>query len=72
MYMTRRVISFDSELNEINTITLDRELRSRDVNAVEIELKELVEDEYNGGDTVYGDIGIDPQEHGIVDYNPKY
>lgn len=41
LYMTKRTITFDDDLNEINTITLDRELRSRDVSAVELELREL-------------------------------
>lgn len=39
-YMTNRIITFDSVLNEYATITLDRELRPRAIDAVEWELSE--------------------------------
>lgn len=73
MYMTRRVITFDPELNEINTITLDRELRSRDVNAVEWELKELAEGgDGTGGSDWYDDVyGMPANTHGQKGYDPS-
>lgn len=40
LYMNKRIITFDSVMNELNTITLDLELRYRQVNAVEVELHE--------------------------------
>lgn len=40
LYLTKRTITFDSALNEVNTITLDSELRTKDVSATEIELRE--------------------------------
>lgn len=39
-YLTKRTITFDDTLNEITTVTLDAELRSRDISAREIELFE--------------------------------
>ena len=71
MYVTRRVITFDSELNEINTITVDRELRSRDVSAVEIELKELASEGY-GGDEYGGEVAPVFNTHGHLDNDPAY
>lgn len=70
MYMTRRVITFDADLNEINTLTLDRELRSRDVNAVEIELKDLAEEGYDD-DMTPTHIDMPNSGFGIVDYDPS-
>lgn len=72
MYMTRRVITFDSELNEINTITLDRELRSRDISAVEIELRELIPEDGGDGESSWPNNLVMPANgYGIVDYNPN-
>ena len=45
LYITRKVIIFDEVMNEYTTVTLDKELRPRAINAVEIELKEKVADE---------------------------
>lgn len=39
-YMTNRIITFDEVLNEYTTITLDRELRPRAIDAVQWELSE--------------------------------
>ncbi len=70
--MTRRVITFDSELNEINTITLDRELRSRDISAVEIELRELIPEDGGDGESTWPNTLVMPANgYGIVDYNPN-
>lgn len=70
MYMTRRVITFDSELNEINTLTLDRELRSRDISAVEWELKNLAEGEGVEGSDWYDDVsGVAANTHGQKGYD---
>lgn len=52
LFMTKRTITFDEDLNEINTITLDKELRSRDISAVELELTELAKN--NGGGSLSG------------------
>lgn len=51
LYVTRRVIIFDEVMNEYGTITLDKELRPRAINAVEIQLKEKVEESGDGGNT---------------------
>lgn len=40
-YLTKRIISFDETMNEITTVTLDGELRPRDISAQEIELFEV-------------------------------
>lgn len=50
-YMTNRIITFDQVLNEYTTITLDRDLRPRAIDAVEWQLSELVED--SGGSKSY-------------------
>lgn len=44
LFVTKRTITFDDELNEINTITLDRELRYRDISAVELQLRQLAQE----------------------------
>lgn len=43
-YMVNRIITFDNVLNEYTTITLDRDLRTRAIDAVEWELSEIVND----------------------------
>lgn len=48
LYLTRRTIIFDSVLNEYTTVTLDEELRPRAINAVELALREAVEDAGDG------------------------
>ncbi len=48
LYLTRRTIIFDSVLNEYTTVTLDEELRPRAINAVELALREAVEDASDG------------------------
>lgn len=60
LYVTKRVITFDSVLNEYTTITLDEELRYKDVSAVEIELASKVT-EGSGGDTSGAYYGEDLQ-----------
>lgn len=52
LYMTKRTITFDSDLNEINTVTLDRELRFRDITDPEYELtvRASKPSESSGGD----------------------
>lgn len=44
LYMTKRTITFDDALNEVTTITLDSELRTRDITATEVELREAAAD----------------------------
>lgn len=55
LFMTKRTITFDDDLNEINTITLDRELRSRDISAVELELRALAASSTNNGGSNWPD-----------------
>lgn len=52
LYLTKRTITFDEELNEINTITLDVEIRPRDVSDAEWILRTLAQanSSGNGGD----------------------
>ena len=75
--MTKRTITFDDDLNEINTITLDRELRSRDISAVELELRALAAsstDGNGGGSTWKDDLGGEldgGRKYGQVDYDPN-
>lgn len=75
LYMTKRTITFDSDLNEINTITLDRELRSRDISSVEWELRNLAAGDtaVSGSDWVddLSGYGTTTGTHGIIDYDPS-
>lgn len=58
LYMTKRTITFDESMNEITTITLDRELRVRDISATEVELREKAA-EPGGAEQVYHpDLGV--------------
>ena len=41
LYLNKRIITFDNVMNEINTITLDLELRYRQIAATEVELHEI-------------------------------
>lgn len=41
LYMNKRIITFDAVMNELNTLTLDLELRYRQINPVEVELHEI-------------------------------
>lgn len=70
--MTKRTITFDDDLNEINTITLDRELRSRDVSAVELGLRALAAGgDGNGGSNWPDDLG-DVSASGVGTSTPGY
>lgn len=51
LYMNKRIITFDSVMNEMNTITLDLELRYRQINAVEVELHEIASEESSDNNT---------------------
>lgn len=48
LYLTKRTITFDSAMNEVTTITLDHELRTRDTTAAEWELKEIAASDTDG------------------------
>lgn len=50
LYVTKRTITFDEELNEINTITLDVEIRSRDVTDAEWILRTRAQAANSSGD----------------------
>lgn len=58
LYLTKRTITFDDALNEITTVTLDGELRPKDISATEVELREAAEE---GGttetETIHADLG---------------
>lgn len=47
-YLTKRTITFDDSMNEITTVTLDGEIRSRAISSTEIE---LIEEAATGGET---------------------
>lgn len=76
-YLTKRTITFDDDLNEINTLTLDVELRPRDISDAEWELTELAKKSSGGiGGPNYpselsGSSSGD-SSHGTVGYNPSY
>ena len=56
--MTKRTITFDSAMNEITTITLDGELRVRDINATEIELREAAAAPEAANEVARVDLGV--------------
>lgn len=61
-FMTNRIITFDDVLNEYTTITLDRELRPRAIDAVEWELSETASGdggEYNRRGETFGTIRVE-------------
>lgn len=49
LYLTKRTITFDEVLNEVTTITLDHELRTRDISAAELELQEKASEDTGSG-----------------------
>lgn len=58
LFMTKRTITFDSAMNEITTITLDGELRVRDINATEIELREAAAEPEAAMGIAHVDLGV--------------
>lgn len=70
LYVTKRTITFDDDMNEINTVTLDKELRVRDISAVEYELRsQATGNGGGGGSTWVDDIGNPPR--GKIDHDPE-
>lgn len=57
LYMDKRIMTFDSVMNEICTVTLDLELRYRQINAVEVELHEIAASSDTGEPTPTGSGG---------------
>lgn len=58
LYLTKRTITFDDALNEINTVTLDAELRPKDISATEVELREAAaEGDIPDVPVVHADLG---------------
>lgn len=60
-YITKRTITFDNDVNEILTLTLDSELRYRDTTDSEYELTELAkkageDDDSGGSDHLHADV----------------
>lgn len=58
LFMTKRTITFDSAMNEITTITLDGELRIRDIDATEIELREAAAAPGGSEQAFHPDLGV--------------
>lgn len=58
LYLTKRTITFDDSMNEITTITLDSELRTRDIDATEIELREAAAAPGGAEQTFHPDLGV--------------
>lgn len=62
-YITSITISFDDALNEVNTITLDKELRINDFAEPELELPDKEKSSKDSGSTggsISADLGYDP------------
>lgn len=57
LYLTKRTITFDDALNEITTITLDAELRVKDISATEVELREAAAEESDPLPITHADLG---------------
>lgn len=57
LYLTKRTITFDEALNETTTVTLDAELRVKDVSATEVELLEDASDDIYANSQIHGDLG---------------
>lgn len=59
LYLTKRTITFDDALNEVDTITLDAELRTKDISATEIELREAAIEQGTGSvaETPHANLG---------------
>lgn len=58
LYITKRTITFDSAMNEITTLTLDGELRTRDIDATEIELREAAAAPGGAEQAFHPDLGV--------------
>ena len=72
LYMNKRIITFDSVMNEKTTVTLDLELRYRQINATEVELHELATEEVvNTPPATTGSAVDNHSAMGKVDYNPN-
>lgn len=69
LYVTKRTITFDDELNEVNTITLDKELRSRDISATEYELRTLAKAQGGSGAKSDWEDKIGRPTHGAIDFD---
>lgn len=73
LYLTKRTITFDDEMNEVNTITLDKELRTRDITDAEYELRTLAKAQGSGsgsGSDWKDEFGNHNSGYGRVDYDP--
>lgn len=72
LYMNKRIITFDSVMNEKTTVTLDLELRYRQINATEVELHELATEEVvNTPPATTSPAADSHSAMGKVDYNPN-
>ena len=65
-YITGLTMTFDDALNEVDTVTIDKELRTNDFDVPELELPDKPEDNKGGGDTgttggsISADLGYTP------------
>lgn len=57
LYLTKRTITFDDVLNEVTTVTLDAELRVKDISPTEVELREDAADEVGQAERIHSDLG---------------
>lgn len=63
-YITNRIVTFDNDLNEYSTVTLDKELRPNPVEEIAIELHEKASGDDTEGNTEFGKIYPDVSEVG--------
>lgn len=65
-YITGLTMTFDDALNEVDTVTIDKELRTNDFDVPELELPDKPEDNKGGGETgttggsISADLGYTP------------
>lgn len=56
-YITGLTMSFDEALNEVDTITIDKELRTNDFNVPELELPDKESGDSDSGGSISADLG---------------
>ena len=62
-YVTELTMTFDDALNEVDTVTIDKELRANDFDVPELELPDKPENSKSGGDSggsISADLGYTP------------
>lgn len=73
LHVTKRTITFDDDMNEINTITLDKELRVKDVSDTEYKLTQLAQDTAGDTEAWQGSAGgsTTHEKLGTIDFDPN-